>query len=86
MFDRYDVRLKEMRQSNRIIEQAIDRLPEGPINADAPEFVPPPKEDVQHDMAALIRHFKLMEEAFARLWARLTAPSKGQRASWASIS
>jgi NADH-quinone oxidoreductase subunit D len=64
VFDRYDVRLREMRQSNRIIEQAIDRLPEGPINADAPEYVAPTKDEVQHDMAALIRHFKLMEEAF----------------------
>ncbi len=64
VFDRYDVRIKEMQQSNRIIEQAMDRLPEGPINADAPAYVPPDKSEVQHDMAALIRHFKLMEEGF----------------------
>lgn len=64
VFDRYDVRIKEMRQSNRIIQQAIERLPGGPVNADAPQVVPPPKEDVQNDMAALIRHFKLMEESF----------------------
>src|SRR5208337_211937 len=36
VFDRYDVRLREMRQSNRIIEQALSRLPDGPINANAP--------------------------------------------------
>lgn len=64
VFDRYAVRLKEMRQSNRIVEQAVDRLPAGPINAHAPEYVPPSKDDVQNDMAALIRHFKLMEESF----------------------
>jgi NADH-quinone oxidoreductase subunit D len=64
VFDRYDVRVREMRQSNRIIASAIDRLPEGPINADAPALVPPEKDEVQHDMAALIRHFKLMEEGF----------------------
>jgi NADH-quinone oxidoreductase subunit D len=64
VFDRYAVRLKEMYQSNRIVQQAIDRLPEGPINAVAPEYLAPPKDDVQHDMAALIRHFKLMEESF----------------------
>ena len=64
VFDRYDVRLREMRQSNRIIEQAISRLPDGPINANAPLYVAPPKEEVQKDMAALIRHFKLMEESF----------------------
>ncbi len=64
VFDRYDVRVREMRQSNRIVGQAIERLPDGPVNADAPGIVPPPKEDVEHDMAALIRHFKLMEEGF----------------------
>ncbi len=64
VFDRYDVRVKEMRQSNRIIEQAVNRLPDGPVNADAPLFVPPQKDEVEHDMAALIRHFKLMEEGF----------------------
>jgi len=64
VFDRYDVRVREMRQSNRIIEQAVNRLPDGPINAVAPQFVPPDKDDVERDMAALIRHFKLMEEGF----------------------
>ncbi len=64
VFDRYDVRVREMRQSNRIIASAIDRLPDGPINADAPAIVPPEKDEVEHDMAALIRHFKLMEEGF----------------------
>ena len=46
VYDRYLVRLKEMRQSIRIVQQAIDKLPEGPIKADAPAFVPPEKEDV----------------------------------------
>jgi NADH-quinone oxidoreductase subunit D len=64
VFDRYDVRVREMRQSNRIIEQAVNRLPDGPINAVAPQYVPPEKDDVERDMAALIRHFKLMEEGF----------------------
>ena len=65
VYDRYDVRMKEMRQSNHIVAQAVERLPSGPVNADAPAFVPPPKQEVEHDMAALIRHFKLMEEGFA---------------------
>lgn len=60
IYDRYLVRLKEMRQSVRIVAQAIERLPEGPVKADAPEYVPPEKADVQSDMAALIRHFKIM--------------------------
>ncbi|MDO9585005.1 MAG: NADH dehydrogenase (quinone) subunit D [Syntrophales bacterium] len=65
IYDRYLVRLKEMRQSNRIVKQAVERLPEGPIAAfDAPLIVPPAKEDVSKDIAALIRHFKIMEEGF----------------------
>ena len=65
IYDRYLVRLKEMRQSNRIVKQAVERLPEGPIAAfDATLFVPPAKEAVSKDIAALIRHFKIMEEGF----------------------
>lgn len=65
VYDRYLVRLKEMRQSNRIVKQAMEKLPEGQIAAfDAPLFVPPAKEDVSKDIAALIRHFKIMEEGF----------------------
>lgn len=62
VYDRYLVRLQEMRQSIRIVTQAIERLPEGPVNAFAPEYVRPEKDAVQKDMAALIRHFKLMAE------------------------
>ena len=62
VYDRYLVRLAEMRQSVRIIKQAMDRLPSGPVKANAPEYVAPEKTDVQGDMAALIRHFKLMAD------------------------
>ncbi len=66
VYDRYLVRLKEMRQSNRIVEQAVAKLPPGPYAAtDAPRVVPPPKEEVGKDMAALINHFKIMSEGFA---------------------
>ncbi|MDI6776864.1 MAG: NADH dehydrogenase (quinone) subunit D [Syntrophales bacterium] len=64
VYDRYLVRLKEMRQSNRIIKQVLDKLPEGPVRANALSVVPPDKEDVQSDIAALIRHFKIMAEGF----------------------
>jgi len=65
VYDRYLVRLKEMRQSNRIISQVLEKLPEGPIaNFAATQFVPPPKGDVTRDIAALIRHFKLISEGF----------------------
>ena len=65
VYDRYLVRLKEMRQSNRIVKQAMEKLPEGPIAAfDALQVVPPAKEEVGRDIAALIRHFKIMQEGF----------------------
>ena len=60
VYDRYLVRLQEMRQSVRIVNQTIERLPSGPIKADAPEYVAPEKSEVGSDMAALIRHFKIM--------------------------
>lgn len=59
-YDRYMVRLEEMWQSLRIIEQAIKNLPEGPFHADVPEFYLPPKEDVYSKMEALIYHFKIV--------------------------
>ncbi|MHB9098995.1 MAG: NADH dehydrogenase (quinone) subunit D [Syntrophales bacterium] len=66
VYDRYLVRLQEMRQSNRIVRQACEKLPEGPVAAtDAPLVVPPAKEEVGKDLAALIRHFKIMEGGFA---------------------
>jgi NADH-quinone oxidoreductase subunit D len=65
VYDRYVVRLKEMIQSNRIVKQALEKLPEGPVAAlDAPLFVPPAKDDAMKDIASLIRHFKIMEEGF----------------------
>ncbi len=65
VYDRYLVRLVEMRQSNRIVKQAAEKLPPGPVSAiDAPKIVPPDKSDVSSDIASLIRHFKIMEEGF----------------------
>jgi NADH-quinone oxidoreductase subunit D len=59
-FDRYMVRMEEMWQSLRIIEQAIAKMPEGAFHADVPEFYLPPKEDVYSKMEALIYHFKIV--------------------------
>ncbi len=64
VFDRYLVRMEEMRQSRRIVEQVIENLPEGPIKADAPGIILPDKEDVENRMDALIRHFKIGSEGF----------------------
>jgi len=63
-YARYLCRMEEMRQSLRIIEQALDRLPDGPYAADLPEVVLPPKELVYTKMESLIRHFVLVYEGF----------------------
>ncbi len=62
VYDRYLVRLEEMRQSARIVVQALEKLPDGPVKAHAPEYVAPDKEEVGRDIAALIDHFKLMAD------------------------
>ena len=62
---RYEVRLVEMRESVRIIQQALDGMPEGPIKADAPKIVLPDREKMKTQMEALIHHFKIVTEGFA---------------------
>jgi NADH-quinone oxidoreductase subunit D len=63
-YDRYLVRMEEMRQSLRIIKQALEGMPEGPYRADVPGVVLPPKKDVLTKMEALIFHFKIITEGF----------------------
>lgn len=59
-FDRYNVRMEEMWQSLKIVEQALENLPEGPYFADTPEYYLPPKKEVYSNMEALIYHFKIV--------------------------
>lgn len=61
-FDRYLCRMEEMRQSLRILQQAIDRLPGGPINVDDPRLILPGKTDAMADMESMIHHFKVVME------------------------
>ncbi len=65
-YDRYLVRIEEMRQSNRIIRQCVDWLRKnpGPVIVADPKIAPPPREEMKHDMEALIHHFKLFTEGF----------------------
>lgn len=61
---RYRVRLTEMRESCKIIRQALDRLEPGPVLADAPKVCLPPKKDVVNTIEGLIHHFKIISEGF----------------------
>jgi NADH-quinone oxidoreductase subunit D len=62
---RYLLRLEEMRESVKIIQQALDGMPEGAIKADAPKIVLPDREKMKTQMEALIHHFKIVTEGFA---------------------
>jgi NADH-quinone oxidoreductase subunit D len=61
-FDRYLVRVAEMRESVKICRQAIDRLPDGPVRTDDRKVMPPPREELARSMEAVIHHFKLWTE------------------------
>jgi len=63
-FARYIVRIDEFRESMKIIEQALNKLPMGPVNSDNRKFVPPPRSELGVSMEALIHHFKLWTEGF----------------------
>jgi NADH-quinone oxidoreductase subunit D len=63
-FARYMVRIAEMRESLKIIKQALDKLPLGPVNSDNRKYVPPPRSEIGTSMEALIHHFKLWTEGF----------------------
>ena len=62
VYDRYLLRLEELRQSVRILEQALDRLADGPINVDDPRVILPPKSAAMSDMESMIFHFKQVME------------------------
>jgi len=63
-YDRYLVRMEEMRQSLRIVQQALDKLPYGPVRSNNRKFVPPPRSELGVSMEALIHHFKLWTDGF----------------------
>ena len=63
-YDRYRVRLTEMRESLKIIEQCLDGMPEGPWISDDRKYVLPPRAELSTSMESLIHHFKLVTEGF----------------------
>ncbi len=62
VYDRFLVRMEEMRQSIRILEQALKRLPDGPVNVDDHRVILPPKSMATSDMESMIHHFKQVME------------------------
>jgi NADH-quinone oxidoreductase subunit D len=63
-YDRFRVRIEEMRESIKIVEQALDGLPEGPYITDDRKVALPPRHELATSMEALIHHFKLVTEGF----------------------
>ena len=64
VFGRYRVRMDEMNQSLRIIKQALDKLPYGPVRSNNRKYIPPPRSELGTSMEALIHHFKLWTAGF----------------------
>jgi NADH-quinone oxidoreductase subunit D len=64
VFARYAVRVQELRESQKIVKQALEGIPEGPFKADAPHVVLPDREKMKTQMEALIYHFKIVTEGF----------------------
>ena len=62
VYDRYLVRVEELRQSTRILEQALRRLPDGPVNIDDHRVILPPKSKATSEMESMIHHFKQVME------------------------
>lgn len=63
-YDRYLVRMEEMRESVKIIEQCLTQIRPGAVKVQDPKFTPPPRADMKRSMEALIHHFKLFSEGY----------------------
>ncbi|QKX00877.1 NADH-quinone oxidoreductase subunit D [Wolbachia endosymbiont of Dipetalonema caudispina] len=63
-YDRYLVRMEEIRQSISLVKQCIERMPEGPVKTEDKKISPPPRAEMKKSMEALIHHFKLYSEGY----------------------
>jgi NADH-quinone oxidoreductase subunit D len=63
-YERYLVRMEEMRQSVRLIDQCLDRMEPGPVKVRDNKITPPSRGEMKHSMEALIHHFKLYTEGY----------------------
>jgi len=82
-YDRYAVRMGEMKESVKIIEQAIDGLPEGPVITDDRKVALPPRHELATSMEALIHHFKLVTEGYRVPPGEVYYPVEGPRGEYA---
>ena len=64
VYARYLVRVQEMREALKIVQQALDKMPIGPVRSNNYKYVPPPRSEIGVSMEALIHHFKLWTEGF----------------------
>ena len=80
-YDRYLIRMEEMRQSLRIMKQCIEMMPGGPVRSEDGKIVPPSRAEMKRSMEALIHHFKLYTEGYhvpeGEVYAAVEAP-KGE--------
>jgi NADH-quinone oxidoreductase subunit D len=81
-YDRYRVRMQEMKESVKIIEQALDGLPEGPYIAEDRKYVLPPRHELATSMEALIHHFKLVTEGYRVPPGEIYFPIEGPRGEY----
>jgi len=63
-YDRYLVRILEMRESVKLMKQCLEKMPGGPVKSDDRKIAPPPRAEMKHSMEALIHHFKLYTEGY----------------------
>jgi len=63
-YDRYICRIEEMRESIKIINQCLSRMPKGPVKSPDGKITPPPKKEIKESMESLIHHFKLFTEGY----------------------
>ena len=63
-YDRYLIRVQEMRESIKIINQCLEKMPEGPVSTSDTKISPPKRPEMKHSMEALINHFKLFTEGY----------------------
>src|SRR5690606_27126658 len=64
VYDRYRMRIEEIGESLKIVEQVVDTIPSGDYRVDDRKITPPPRERIDESMEALIHHFKLFTEGF----------------------